>query len=131
MSIFDQRKTKILQGLASDEPDLSPKGKPDEQIIELLQLLNAHEKYVTTSSCSGRAVIYLDADKSTQDKESRGRWLMNEHSPFQITPEEQSLERLYKTFFSDFIIAEQGETDISLTRLVTFKFEPLVQLTPL
>jgi tRNA wybutosine-synthesizing protein 3 len=126
MSIFEQRKAKILQGLESDELDLSPKGKPDDQIIELLELLNAHESYVTTSSCSGRAVVYLDAGKSGHDENSRGRWLMNSHSLFVTSVESSSGVAIYKKLFGDFQVSESQASITSSPRFVTFKFEPLV-----
>src|SRR5256885_267655 len=77
MTLFDERKTKILQELASNEPDLSPKGSPDDGVLALLELLNAHHDYITTSSCSGRAVVFVDADRDGQGGDARGRWLMN------------------------------------------------------
>jgi len=126
MSVFDQRKTRILQELESDVPDLSPKGRPDEQIIELLELLNAHQDYVTTSSCSGRAVVYLDADRDGHDEDARGRWLMNEHSSLQGHFSELSSDIIYQTFFGDHKVGDVWNANDPPSRLVTFKFEPLV-----
>lgn len=39
--------------------DLSRKGSVDEDVIELVQLLNAREQFFTTSSCAGR-ILLLD-----------------------------------------------------------------------
>src|SRR5271169_239090 len=78
-TVFDKRKAKIQADLQSDERDLSPKGKPDDDIIDLLHLFNAHPNYVTTSSCSGRAVVYLDAANPDNNEQAKGKWLMNQH----------------------------------------------------
>src|SRR5437763_16561253 len=102
MTLFDQRRTKILQELASNEPDLSPRGSPDDGVLALLELLNTHHDYTTTSSCSGRAVVFLDADRDGQGDDARGRWLMNRHTP--ITDEvlsTPSLEQLHGLVFGD------------------------------
>lgn len=37
--------------------DLSLKGSIDEQILSLIEKINSHEDFVTTSSCSGRTVV--------------------------------------------------------------------------
>lgn len=50
---FDVRKNKVLKDL-EEEIDNSPKGSLDEPLIPLINLINKHPNYVTTSSCSGR-----------------------------------------------------------------------------
>ncbi|CAG8506856.1 6060_t:CDS:2 [Funneliformis caledonium] len=59
---FHSRKQQILSSLTSSDPssriDKSPKGSIDEAILPLIELLNRHDDYVTTSSCSGRVAIY-------------------------------------------------------------------------
>src|SRR5436305_6509068 len=59
---FHARKQQILSSLISSDPsskiDKSPKGSVDEAILPLIELLNKHDDYVTTSSCSGRIAIY-------------------------------------------------------------------------
>ena len=127
MTLFDQRKIKILQELASNDPDLSPKGSPDDGVLALLEQLNAHHDYVTTSSCSGRAVVFLDADRDGQGDDARGRWLMNQHTPF--TDEvlsKPSLEQLHGLLFGDVNIGPTDDPPVSASRMVSFKFEPLV-----
>jgi Methyltransferase TYW3 len=126
MTVFDQRKKHILQDLESGEPDLSPKGKPDDEILELLELLNTHEDYVSTSSCSGRAVVYLDGNKHGEGEESRGRWLMNRHKPFEAELLDAEAGTLYSTIFGEFIVGEEVKSYITPSRPVSFKFEPLV-----
>jgi tRNA wybutosine-synthesizing protein 3 len=58
---FHSRKQQILSSLNSSDAskiDKSPKGSVDEAIIPLIELLNRHDDYVTTSSCSGRVSVY-------------------------------------------------------------------------
>src|ERR1700757_1656702 len=100
MGVFDERKKRLLEGLQSDGPDLSPKGKPDDEILELITLINAHEDYATTSSCSGRAVVFLDPDKSLQNERGKGRWLMTSHSRFdeQLAHWRVTTDCLFKLF---------------------------------
>lgn len=125
--MFDQRKAKILQDLASDEPDLSPKGRPDDGVLALLELLNANHDYMTTSSCSGRAVIYLDADKGGQGDDAKGRWLINRHTSFTEDELSQTTqEQLQAIFFGDLKIGLLHSSSTSLSRLISFKYEPLV-----
>ena len=127
MSVFDQRKAKIQHDLSSEEPDLSPKGRPDDGVLALLELLNTHNDYMTTSSCSGRAVVYLDTEKEGQGDDARGRWLMNRHTPFtedevsQTTP-----EQLQAIFFGDIRTGPTHNSSSIPSRMISFKFEPLV-----
>ena len=131
MAVFDQRKKAILQGLQSDEPDLSPKGAPDTQILELLQVINSHNDFVTTSSCSGRAVVFLDKTVKggdAKDGDTKGQWLMNRHSSLPQDFGEYSMEGLFVLLFGDKKIGRDREPqEVRLRRLVTLKFEPLVQ----
>ncbi|KAF9935231.1 hypothetical protein FBU30_006316 [Linnemannia zychae] len=57
---FQTRKKTILIALNSDTPDKSPKGYVDEPLLPLIILINNHQDYVTTSSCSGRICTYLE-----------------------------------------------------------------------
>jgi tRNA wybutosine-synthesizing protein 3 len=127
---FEGRKAKVLADLLSDEPDLSPKGKPDEDIVELLELLNAHPNYVTTSSCSGRAVVYLDAAKRDEpdNEDSRGKWLMSSHGS--LSPkllQSPSMDDINACLFGTLQVGPLWEANTSSPRFITCKFEPLVQ----
>ena len=127
MSVFDKRKAAILAELHSDGPDLSPKGQPDDEILELLALLNSHADFVSTSSCSGRAVVFLDADKTALDEEdARGRWLMSRHTPLNDDIEGLAPEQLHSILFGDMKVADDATPGEDPRRLVTLKFEPLV-----
>ncbi|KAF3918053.1 hypothetical protein ABW21_db0205306 [Orbilia brochopaga] len=69
---FKAKKTKILNDLASDEPDASPKGSVDTHILPLIELLNQQDGIVTTSSCSGRVSVFLEGRKEVHN-DSRNR----------------------------------------------------------
>jgi tRNA wybutosine-synthesizing protein 3 len=59
--IFEARRQGILGRLAGGAEsgcDHSPKGSVDELCVPLMELLNAHPDYVTTSSCSGRIALF-------------------------------------------------------------------------
>ena len=77
MQSFEQAKAVILNDLHRGTKDKSPKGFVDSDIVELVQEINDHPNYVTTSSCSGRAVIF---EEGSQRRE--GKWLYNSHSSF-------------------------------------------------
>ena len=130
-AIFDQRKAKILAELDSDQRDLSPKGRPDDQILELLHVLNSHQNYVSTSSCSGRAVVYLDPEKGGGNgDEAKGKWLMNSHSC--LSPHllhSPSEGEIYALLFGDSKVGKLWDSTEKASRLITLKFEPLVRRT--
>lgn len=50
---FKNAKKQILQA-----NDLSKKGSIDEGVRELVNFINEQDDYVTTSSCSGRAILF-------------------------------------------------------------------------
>src|SRR5439155_12202901 len=125
-AVFYQRKKRILGDLQSDETDLSPKGKPDDEILELLELINSQDNYVSTSSCSGRAVVFLDANRNGHGDDSKGRWLMSRHAKFDEGVEKFTIEELHTTFFADFEIGAEWDSNERPSRLVVLKFEPLV-----
>ncbi|KAG0292670.1 hypothetical protein BGZ96_003833 [Linnemannia gamsii] len=66
---FLTRKKTILVALNSDTPDKSPKGYVDEPLLPLIVLINNHQDYVTTSSCSGRICTYLEGIESEAEEE--------------------------------------------------------------
>jgi len=53
--LFQPRKEQILRHV-----DLSRKGSIDEYIVSLVECINSKHNYVTTSSCSGRIIIYCE-----------------------------------------------------------------------
>ena len=46
--------------------DKSKKGDIDEKVIPLLKVINAHENYYTTSSCSGRVYLWTGTGKKNE-----------------------------------------------------------------
>jgi tRNA wybutosine-synthesizing protein 3 len=63
---FLAKKQAILSQLVLDPEDYkdkSPKGSVDIQILDLLRLINGVDGWVTTSSCSGRAAVFVEGPK--------------------------------------------------------------------
>ena len=50
---FDKQKESALSGI-----DLSRKGSVDSSIVELVEFINKQNNYFTTSSCSGRIILF-------------------------------------------------------------------------
>lgn len=67
---FIAHKQQILEGLASNLPDRSPKGNVDTLVWPIVSSLNDMEQYVTTSSCSGRISIYSDIELESRNVSS-------------------------------------------------------------
>lgn len=81
---FEKRKAATLASLGSTETDKSPKGTLDAPIIPLLDVINSHPSYFTTSSCSGRISILSQPTPTTskpKKKASGGSWLFITHDP--------------------------------------------------
>ncbi|XP_072956456.1 tRNA wybutosine-synthesizing protein 2/3/4 [Typha angustifolia] len=102
---FQKRKEQTLAALSSPSPDKSPKGGVDAPIVPLLEAINRHPYYFTTSSCSGRISILChtnpnhnpspstqevsNEDKSnnnnkkttTKKKAGGGGWVFVSHEP--------------------------------------------------
>jgi tRNA wybutosine-synthesizing protein 3 len=96
---FHSRKQQILSSLTSDPSskiDKSPKGSVDEAILPLIELLNRHDDYVTTSSCSGRIAIYCAGkgtkksfpNKSDPSNKSKTENHVNNHNHYQVHNDE-------------------------------------------
>lgn len=86
MAEFETRKAATLASLGSTETDKSPKGTLDTPIVPLLDALNSHPCYFTTSSCSGRISILSQPSPTTatakpKKKASGGSWLFITHDP--------------------------------------------------
>merc|ERR1712168_531768 len=68
--VFDRQKKQTLSGI-----DHSKKGSFDKPIDDLMMYINAHEDYFTTSSCSGRIIVFSEGD----EKKKGCRWLLTSH----------------------------------------------------
>ena len=65
---FAQQKRTFLS-----KQDKSKKGSIDEKILGVVKVINSQEDYYTTSSCSGRVVIWRDG------KKNEGSWVKVSH----------------------------------------------------
>ncbi|KAJ7334508.1 tRNA methyltransferase tyw3 [Desmophyllum pertusum] len=72
MAAFERQKVSCLS-----QVDLSKKGSIDEQIMDLVQYINAKDNYFTTSSCSGRISVFSEL---ADQKKKHCEWLYITHS---------------------------------------------------
>ena len=87
---FAQRKGAVLDDLAHNTHDLSPKGSVDTPIQSLVSLINSTSDFYTTSSCSGRIALFQPLHP-TQSK--RGRWLLIEHQQVDVHSLREAIQR--------------------------------------
>lgn len=87
---FQKRKSQTLAAISSPLPDKSPKGFLDVPIISLIDAINSHPSFFTTSSCSGRISILChrnpspnanESDTKIKKKAGGGRWVYITHDP--------------------------------------------------
>lgn len=95
---FFEEKERVLK----EKADLSKKGSIDAPIVGLVECLNESEPYYTTSSCSGRILLYADQVRSAPhsapwtvmrcaSSQSSGvrkkgcHWLLISHEPVSMT----------------------------------------------
>lgn len=74
MDEFDKQKKVYLEALY--KPDKSKKGSVDVHISALLDTINEHPNYYTTSSCSGRIMLMVDTNSKNK---SAAQWLFVSH----------------------------------------------------
>lgn len=72
---FDVDKKRVLEALYN--PDKSKKGSVDEPIITLLDIINKHKDFYTTSSCSGRISLFTD---NMGEIKADSSWLVVSHN---------------------------------------------------
>lgn len=106
MNAFDQRK----QNISTNFCDHSLKGSIDEGVLTICNLLNSHHDYYTTSSCSGRIVLFNENQQKQQKEELSNPWLLISHCGIE---------------FSDFINALNTNRPND-SSLISLKFEPMV-----
>ncbi|XP_021923236.1 tRNA wybutosine-synthesizing protein 3 homolog [Zootermopsis nevadensis] len=70
---FMHQKSQILDGI-----DLSRKGCIDDPIKGLVQFINEGIEFVTTSSCSGRVIIFCE-DVTNGNRKKGCKWLYTSH----------------------------------------------------
>ena len=72
--LFAAKKQGILEKLSVPEgeySDKSPKGSVDEGVRGLVELVNAREGWVTTSSCAGRVSVFVEGEKGSRVEEGK------------------------------------------------------------
>ncbi|KAK7869969.1 hypothetical protein R5R35_013740 [Gryllus longicercus] len=72
-SEFCNIKKQVLQSV-----DFSRKGSIDDAILNLVEEINDREEFFTTSSCSGRVILYCE---SSQKQKHLCQWLFVSHDP--------------------------------------------------
>uniref|UniRef100_T2MBD8 tRNA wybutosine-synthesizing protein 3 homolog n=1 Tax=Hydra vulgaris TaxID=6087 RepID=T2MBD8_HYDVU len=95
--IFDKQKKESLNGI-----DQSKKGSFDEPIEDLIIYLNSLSDFFTTSSCSGRTIVFTQSE----NKKKGCKWLVTSHGKIDAVD----------------VINAVNETDEN----VTFKFEAFI-----
>ena len=73
---FDQWKR---DALSNDKEDLSRKHSIDDYIINLINRINNHNDYYTSSSCSGRTIVFSTSSTVTSSTKSNCQWLYVTH----------------------------------------------------
>ncbi|XP_019857782.1 PREDICTED: tRNA wybutosine-synthesizing protein 3 homolog isoform X2 [Amphimedon queenslandica] len=99
---FDSEKKRVLE----DKEDASRKGSIDAPVIELVKYINKQEDYYTTSSCSGRIIVFSE---NTQTGKEGTLWLLTSHETVSI----DNLSIL-------------KDRDIPISCYTYYKFEPFV-----
>lgn len=130
---FQRKKTLKASSYYHSSQDASKKGSIDEQVLSILDILNSHKDYLSTSSCSGRIVLWMDNIVNEQDSSLShagcgnigGKWLFVTH---QI---EKDLFHLLKSHVEKgFNILSYGANiDSNMatqTALIYLKVEPLI-----
>ncbi|KAK4284380.1 hypothetical protein QN277_001222 [Acacia crassicarpa] len=120
---FEKRKAATLASLSSVEADKSPKGSLDTPIIPLLNTINQHPCFYTTSSCSGRISILSQPlfnptiDEQKPKKKARGgSWLFVSHDP-------ADPDSILSLLFPSNPTPSSVSTELSE---FVFRFEPLI-----
>ncbi|KAH0674657.1 tRNA wybutosine-synthesizing protein 2/3/4 [Solanum tuberosum] len=121
---FERRKLATLSSMNSPEPDKSPKGNIDAPIIPLLNTLNSHASYFTTSSCSGRISILsqpiIPITNPTKKKAKGGKWVFISHDPIEL---HLILSHLFPSKSTQPV---KNVTEVADLHSLVFRFEPLI-----
>ncbi|CAF1576015.1 unnamed protein product [Rotaria magnacalcarata] len=103
---FDQWKH---DALSSDKEDLSRKHSIDDYIVNVINRINGHNDYYTSSSCSGRTLVLSSSSTVTSSTKSDCQWLY-------VTHEHADLEAVLNCL-------EQRPKEIDM---VSIKFEAFI-----
>ncbi len=92
---FDEQKKYSLSALSAQEyRDKSKKGSVDVQILPLLDIINAHPDYYSTSSCAGRITLFVEPSSL---KKYDGRWLLCTHDELSFKELSEALPLISST----------------------------------
>lgn len=86
---FDKSKKDCLEKLYL--PDKSKKGYVDEAVIELIDLINSHDDFYTTSSCAGRINLFTDNQSAVK---ADANWLLVSHEKIFFDDVKKALNNL-------------------------------------
>jgi len=116
--IFDKQKLEALTSV-----DLSRKGNIDSHILSVVALINEQADYFTTSSCSGRILIFIQAEENGKIKKRHCEWLNTTHDLIANVQDFASefFDKLNK-FRESNPIEDSGEQ----LGIAYLKFEPMV-----
>jgi tRNA wybutosine-synthesizing protein 3 len=126
--LFNQTKNNILS-----REDLSKKGSVDVEIKEIVDLINNHPDYCTTSSCSGRITLL----ERISDKKFETNWLIASHQPvtFEEIKEKLDSDKEVWLMQESFILhvfcrtIEKAEELLKYCREVGFKHSGIISVT--
>ncbi|KAI0497892.1 hypothetical protein KFK09_021130 [Dendrobium nobile] len=130
---FERRKAETLASLVAPWPDKSPKGSVDAAIAPLLDVINLHSSFFTTSSCSGRISILRQPGESPKPKHNGdkicprkskkkaggGGWIFVSHEP--VDP-----EVVVDLLFKSPATLSTVEMEEAEGGTLVFRFEPLI-----
>lgn len=124
---FDQKKASILREIGEtlgDVPDALPKGLIDVQCLPIMAVINRHADMVTTSSCSGRILVFVEGEKEGKvgGKGEGGRWLYVNHID---TAADRAL--VFSWYESPEVRFDGDVAALAAaSRCVLFKYEPMI-----
>ncbi|XP_073302824.1 tRNA wybutosine-synthesizing protein 2/3/4 [Primulina huaijiensis] len=123
--VFDKRKAAAMIAMNSPEPDNSPKGTLDLPIVPLLNAINSHPSFFTTSSCSGRISVFSHPTNHSalKKKAKGGTWIFISHDP--VHPS-SLLPLLYPASSDPPPSRVTSESDHLESHSIVFRFEPLI-----
>lgn len=129
---FVKRKEQVVSSLVEyvdpERRDKSPKGFIDAPILDLMHVINQHQDYYTTSSCSGRVAIYCPSMQDDKTTTKGGIWLYVSHDPISVPSEDQETWIVQLLFSGRPVVFDfKRPVDLLSKQLIYFKFEPLVR----
>jgi tRNA wybutosine-synthesizing protein 3 len=130
---FVKRKEQVVSSLVEyldpEKRDKSPKGFIDAPILDLMHVINQHQDYYTTSSCSGRVAIYCPSMQDDKTTTKGGIWLYVSHDPISVPSEDQEAWIVQLLFSGRPVVFDfKRPVDLLSKQLIYFKFEPLVRI---